>query len=184
MPRFLRLTGICFWVAPALAAPEAVANRNAFMAAYRCHVVEALDALRSDTRLAAEKRYVVLARRDRREAYVQCNQDSPGAIICQASTGLAGPRFDEAGALQLGDDQRQHLEQLGFVWRSDSLNLVLELGEPLPDSTQVADLMLRTMVDVFGMRLGDRLTLVAPVQVDRPVRLNHCPSEPGLKPKP
>jgi hypothetical protein len=183
MIRFLCLTASCLSAPIALAEPgPATSDRDAFVSAYRCHVVDALEALRGDDKRDPDKRYVVLARRDRRQAYVQCNQDSPGAIICQASTGLAGPRFDEAGTMQLGDDQRRRLEQLGFAWRSDSLNLVLELGDPLPDPVQLAELMLKTMVEGYGMRLGDRLTLIAPMLQDKPVRLDHCPALP--KPKP
>lgn len=159
----------------ALAAPEAVADRNAFLDAYRCHVVAALDALRADAKLEADKRFVLLARRDRRQAYVQCNQAFPDAVTCQASTGLAGPRFDEAGTMQLGNEQRQKLERLGFAWRMDSLNLILELGTPLPQPDQIADLMLKAMFDGYGVRLGDRLTLIAPIQQDRPARLDRCP---------
>jgi hypothetical protein len=162
-----------------LAAPALAGEREAFVAAYRCRVAEALEALRAPD-ADGSKSYVVLARRDLAQSFVQCLQNAPTSISCEASTGYAGPRLFEAGSFRLANDQRQALERLGFAWHLGSLNLVLEIGEPLPTSEQLATLLLAAQFDGYGSRLGQRLVMTAPLQRERPAVLVECPAEQRL----
>jgi hypothetical protein len=157
MGRRLRIgTAAVCWVA-AFAwseseAAEIAAGLRDFLATYRCAVVVRLERMHArGDRSTQTERFIILESRRARQHYVQCIfTENDTEMFCEAASGFYAP---EASRFQLTPQELVALKRLGFTTDGSMGNFHRVIGTKSPaDFAKVADLMLSTLYEVYGVR--------------------------------
>jgi hypothetical protein len=129
-----------------------------FVRTYRCPLLEALETIRAHP-MTPMDRYIVLSV-DERQRYAQCLfVDGDRQIMCEASSGRNGPKPH----LRLSKAQRGAIAALGYQMNDGSPNFWLHRAVAgRSDLLEIAELMLKTLHQGYGARLGRVIGMRAP----------------------
>jgi len=148
-----------------------------FVATYRCAVVARLEGLYSNTDPAlADHRYIILARQDDPQSYVQCLfVDRASRMLCEASSGFYFNKPNEPRTIDWPAAAKRELASLGFDTSQQEGNFQqLVPTTRVDDLGAVAALLLKSLYSGYGARLdtaielsgtgGPKLAKLAPCQ--------------------
>lgn len=159
-----------------------------FIETYRCDVLTAVAVSALPTARLPSNAFVVLARQDRPQAYVQCLMAAgvPSAV-CEISSGRLGPSAASPGALKLTAAKEHIVVRLGFELSESGNHRRIFADLPGGGVGEIADLMLTVQALVFDSTLDSPLALTAPRASWKSRRLAACPllsnlAAPGAQP--
>lgn len=164
-------------VAGLLAQPAAADDAlRTFIDTYRCDVLTAVAVSALPTARLPSNAFVVLARHDRPQAYVQCLMaaDVPRAV-CEISSGRLGPSAAGSGAHRLAAEKEHVVVRLGFELSETGNHRRIFADLPGGGVGEIADLMLTVQALVFDSNLDSPLALTAPRASWKGRRLAACP---------
>ena len=123
-----------------------------------------------------DNRYFILALTHHPQRFVQCIfHDIDTTLLCEASSGRYGPAPGQPHTLQLSAESAVVLTRLGFTEPHGIANYSQEiaLGDP-PDFEGTAELLLETMYEVYGARIGASMGLTAPLLGPGVTKVDRC----------
>jgi hypothetical protein len=152
-------------VAFAVASARAAANdeRDAFVSAYRCAVVEILATIQ--TGQPPENRFLILTMPDRVSAYAQClfSPDSR-QVYCEAASGFFETAQNGKRTIFLPAEDKEKLRRLGFLTDDSNGNFRRKFEATDSESLEVAaDMMLGALYDVYGAKPNSPIESFAPI---------------------
>jgi hypothetical protein len=173
--RFLLAVPACLaFLMPAAAAGD---DLKSFVATYGCMVVEQFAAIHEQgDKSKSTNRYVILAMRHSPQRFAQCIFfDNDTMMLCEASSGRYGVPKGQLHNLEISSTGKSVLAELGFDEPEGVANYKREfaLGQP-PNLDSVAKLMLTVMYRVYGARLGNSMSLSAPMIAKGEIKLSSC----------
>jgi hypothetical protein len=139
----------------------------AFLAAYRCDVVERLQMIHADP--TPKKRYLVIGLLDPPEAYVQCLfVENDSKILCEAESGFYRQKAGEPRQFRVTPQALAALARLGFSTDDSEGNYqrMIDLAST-SDFAGVADLILSALYQGYGAGLDSRMEWQAPLAPGR-----------------
>jgi hypothetical protein len=151
----------------ARASPAAAASATdltAFIAAYRCDVVERLRMIHANT-TSKDDRFLIIGLQDTSEAYVQCLfNDDDSKIFCEAASGFYLQKEDQPRRFRMTPQALAALARLGFSTDASKGNYrrMIDLTGS-SDFTAIADLLLSALYQGYGAGLDSRLIWEAPL---------------------
>ena len=162
------ITGITL-VKPAVAESDRLKvddsmDLRAFLTTYRCTVIERLQIIHDDRERKMD-RFLVLALRFRPQNYVQCLfLDGDTRMLCEASSGFYATLPVENRRYWLRPERVAALARLGFSSDDSEGNFQKLIGfDGEPDLAAIADLILSTLYEVYGARVGSQLEWKSPL---------------------
>jgi hypothetical protein len=168
----IRLLGIVeiamavFMLAPASPAVAAsAADLSAFLAAYRCDVVERLLMIHANQTSKDDRFLIIGLQGAPEETYVQCLfNDDDSKIFCEAASGFYLQKAGEPRRSRVTPQALAALARLGFSTDDSKGNYrrMMDLTGP-SDFTVIADLMLSALYQGYGAGLDSRLIWEAPL---------------------
>ena len=172
----LRKVGLTAWailLSTAIASAQ-TGTLRAFLAEYRCPVVDRLDRIFDHPKPTDYlDRFLAVTLLGHPHGYVQCMFTANRTrILCEASSGY---HYDKEGAPRTFFLPRQAiaaLGKLGFSTDDSRGNFRYEagIGAP-PDLNVIADLILTALHDSYGARAGETLRFNAPFRTGRHVEM-------------
>jgi hypothetical protein len=151
-------------VAPASpAAAASASDLTAFLAAYRCELVERLRMIHADP--APDARHLIIYLLDAPRAYVQCLfVENDSKILCEAESEFYRQKAGEPRRFRITPQSLAALARLGFSTDDSKGNYrrIIDLTGA-GDFTVVADLLLSALYQGYGARLDSRLEWEAPL---------------------
>jgi len=140
-----------------------------FLATYRCAVAERLAIIHAN-RDREMDRFLIIALKFVPENYVQCLfLDGDRRMLCEASSGFYAQLPGENQHYRVSAEGLAALARLGFSTDGNEGNfqrIVAFSGDP--DLESVATLILSTLYEVYGVRLGSQLEWKSPLaHIDR-----------------
>jgi len=142
----------------------------------RCDVLAALAVSALPTTRVPSNAFVILAPRDRPQAYVQCLMTSGlPRVICELSSGRLGPPTGSPGALRHTPEKEQVIARLGFELSGTGNHRRLFDEMPPGGVGAIADLMLTAQALVFDTTLDSGLLITAPRAYWRSRPVAACP---------
>jgi hypothetical protein len=166
--RLLEIAGIAMAVAifsPAgPAAAASAADLTAFLAAYRCDVVERLRMIHANP-TSKDDRFLIIGLQNPPQAYVQCLfNDDDSKILCEAASGFYDQKAGDPRPFRVTPQALAALARLGFSTDDSKGNYrrMIDLAGS-DDFTFIADLLLSALYQGYGAGLDSRLILEAPL---------------------
>lgn len=151
----------------ASASPAAAASASdltAFLALYRCDVVERLRMIHANP-TSKDDRFLIIGLQDPPEAYVQCLfNDDDSKILCEAASGFYSQEAGEPRGFRVTSQALAALARLGFSTDDSKGNYrrMIDLTGS-GDYTVIADLLLSALYQVYGAGLDSRSIWEAPL---------------------
>jgi hypothetical protein len=150
--------------APAFA-QQMSSTLRALLIEYRCPLVERLERIYEFGDHSSHRdRFIAVTVPEHRHGYVQCMfVDHRSRVLCEAASGFYYDKADEPRTFRHPPEVIASLGKLGFSTDDSQGNFQLtqDIG-PRPNFNSIADLILKSLHDAYGVRAETRLRFNAP----------------------